>query len=137
MKSLTFFILLINLTDFIFLFFVLKLNMSCDGATRPSGLCSLTSLSVKFDFCHCTNVSVLFLCALLPEYVALYTYESPQAGDLTFTDGDVILVSKREGEWWSGSTGDRTGLFPHNYVKPKEADVRTCTHTHIKQSFYI
>ncbi|XP_008298692.1 intersectin-2b isoform X1 [Stegastes partitus] len=58
----------------------------------------------------------------LEEYVALYTYESPEPGDLTFSEGDVILVSKREGEWWNGSIGDRTGLFPSNYVKPKEAD---------------
>lgn len=46
-------------------------------------------------------------------------------------EGDVILVSKREGEWWNGSIGDRTGLFPNNYVKPKETDVRalsTCWH---------
>lgn len=56
--------------------------------------------------------------------MALYTYESPEPGDLTFREGDVILVSKREGEWWNGSIGDRTGLFPGNYVKPKETDVR-------------
>lgn len=56
--------------------------------------------------------------------MALYTYESPEPGDLTFREGDTILVSKREGEWWNGSIGDRTGLFPSNYVKPKEADVR-------------
>ncbi|XP_055086190.1 intersectin-2b [Periophthalmus magnuspinnatus] len=56
------------------------------------------------------------------EYVALYTYESPEPGDLTFKEGDMILVSKKEGEWWSGSIGDRTGLFPGNYVKPKETD---------------
>lgn len=60
-----------------------------------------------------------------PEYEALYTYESPEPGDLTFSEGDVILVSKRDGEWWNGSIGDRTGLFPSNYVKPKETDVRT------------
>lgn len=68
-------------------------------------------------------MNFLYLC--FPEYVALYTYESPEPGDLTFREGDVILVSKREGEWWNGSIGDRTGLFPSNYVKPKEADVRT------------
>ncbi|KAK6304783.1 hypothetical protein J4Q44_G00253690 [Coregonus suidteri] len=56
------------------------------------------------------------------EYVALYTYESPEPGDLTFREGDVILVTQREGEWWSGGIGDRTGVFPSNYVKPKEAD---------------
>lgn len=59
------------------------------------------------------------------EYVALYTYESPEPTDLTFSEGDVILVSKKEGEWWNGSIGDRTGVFPSNYVKPKETDVRT------------
>ncbi|XP_069549849.1 intersectin-2b isoform X1 [Brachyistius frenatus] len=58
----------------------------------------------------------------LEEYVALYTYESPEPGDLTFKEGDVILVSKREGEWWNGSIGDRTGVFPSNYIKPKETD---------------
>lgn len=57
--------------------------------------------------------------------MALYTYESPEPGDLTFREGDVILVSKKEGEWWNGSIGDRKGVFPSNYVKPKEADVRT------------
>ncbi|XP_026148800.1 intersectin-2b isoform X2 [Mastacembelus armatus] len=53
----------------------------------------------------------------LEEYIALYTYESPAAGDLTFREGDVILVSKREGEWWKGSIGDRIGIFPGTYVK--------------------
>ncbi|XDV43348.1 hypothetical protein PO909_011843 [Leuciscus waleckii] len=56
------------------------------------------------------------------EYVALYTYESPEPGDLTFTEGDTVLVSEREGEWWRGSIGDRSGVFPSNYVKPKETD---------------
>lgn len=65
-----------------------------------------------------------------PEFVALYTYESPQSGDLTFKEGDVILVSKRDGEWWNGSIGNRTGVFPNNYVKPKETDVRTLNITH-------
>lgn len=56
--------------------------------------------------------------------MALYTYESPESGDLTFREGDVVLVGKKEGEWWNGSIGDRKGVFPSNYVKPKEADVR-------------
>ncbi|XP_064809278.1 intersectin-2-like isoform X2 [Oncorhynchus masou masou] len=60
--------------------------------------------------------------APLEEYMALYTYESPEHGDLTFREGDVILVTQREGEWWSGGIGDRTGVFPSNYVKPKETD---------------
>ncbi|KAJ3593486.1 hypothetical protein NHX12_005820 [Muraenolepis orangiensis] len=59
---------------------------------------------------------------MLEEYTALFTYESPQQGDLTFLEGDVILVSEREGEWWQGAIGDRVGLFPSNYVKPKDSD---------------
>ncbi|ROL51010.1 Intersectin-2 [Anabarilius grahami] len=59
---------------------------------------------------------------LLEEYVALYTYESPESGDLTFCAEDVVLVTEREGEWWRGCIGDQSGLFPSNYVKPKESD---------------
>ncbi|XP_061559725.1 intersectin-2a isoform X2 [Phycodurus eques] len=59
----------------------------------------------------------------LEEYVALYTYESPEAGDLTFEEGDVIVVMEREGEWWHGCIGDQTGVFPSNYVKPLEPEV--------------
>ncbi|XP_063039904.1 intersectin-2b isoform X2 [Engraulis encrasicolus] len=56
------------------------------------------------------------------EFVALYTYESPEPGDLTFSAGDSILVTEKEGEWWRGCIGERYGVFPFNYVKPKEAD---------------
>lgn len=58
------------------------------------------------------------------EYVALYTYESPESGDLTFSVEDVVLVTEKEGEWWRGCIGEQSGLFPSNYVKPKEKDVR-------------
>ncbi|XP_058612265.1 intersectin-2a isoform X2 [Onychostoma macrolepis] len=59
---------------------------------------------------------------LFEEYVALYTYESPESGDLTFCAEDVVLVTEKEGEWWRGCIGDQSGLFPSNYVKPKEPD---------------
>lgn len=52
--------------------------------------------------------------------MALYTYESPEVGDLTFVEGDVVLVLEKEGEWWRGCIGDQTGLFPSNYVRPVE-----------------
>ena len=55
--------------------------------------------------------------------MALYTYESPEAGDLTFVEGDVVLVTEREGEWWRGCIGDHTGVFPSNYVRPVEPEV--------------
>uniref|UniRef100_A0A672HQ07 Intersectin 2a n=1 Tax=Salarias fasciatus TaxID=181472 RepID=A0A672HQ07_SALFA len=56
------------------------------------------------------------------EYVALYTYESPEVGDLTFVEGDVVMVTEREGEWWRGCIGDQTGVFPSNYVRPVEPE---------------
>uniref|UniRef100_UPI00358E5D18 intersectin-1 isoform X2 n=1 Tax=Myxine glutinosa TaxID=7769 RepID=UPI00358E5D18 len=54
------------------------------------------------------------------EFVALYTYESHEAGDLTFSAGDIILVTKKEGDWWTGTLGDQVGVFPSNYVRAKE-----------------
>ena len=49
--------------------------------------------------------------------VALYTYNSTVANDLSFNKGDVITIIKEDGEWWSGSKDGRTGTFPANYVK--------------------
>ncbi|XP_078619328.1 intersectin-1-like isoform X19 [Branchiostoma floridae x Branchiostoma japonicum] len=62
------------------------------------------------------------------ECVALYTYTSAEPGDLTFMVGEVILVTKQEGDWWEGSVGDRSGIFPANYVRLKEEqDIPTIT----------
>uniref|UniRef100_UPI003590174C intersectin-1-like n=1 Tax=Myxine glutinosa TaxID=7769 RepID=UPI003590174C len=49
--------------------------------------------------------------------VALYTYSSNEGGDLSFHEGDVITVNKKEGDWWSGSLGGREGIFPANHVR--------------------
>ncbi|XP_039743622.1 intersectin-2 isoform X1 [Pteropus medius] len=56
------------------------------------------------------------------EYIALYPYSSVEPGDLTFSEGEEILVTQKDGEWWTGSIGDRTGIFPSNYVKPKDQE---------------
>ncbi|XP_028637561.1 intersectin-2 isoform X1 [Grammomys surdaster] len=56
------------------------------------------------------------------EYIALYSYSSVEPGDLTFTEGEEILVTQKDGEWWTGSIGERTGIFPSNYVKPKDQE---------------
>uniref|UniRef100_A0A8C6JDB8 Intersectin-1 n=1 Tax=Melopsittacus undulatus TaxID=13146 RepID=A0A8C6JDB8_MELUD len=39
----------------------------------------------------------------LTEYIAMYTYESSEQGDLTFQQGDMILVTKKDGDWWTGT----------------------------------
>lgn len=63
------------------------------------------------------------LCAPCTEYIALYPYSSSEPGDLTFLEGEEILVTQKEGEWWTGSIDTRTGIFPSNYVRPKDPDV--------------
>ncbi|XP_046667454.1 intersectin-1 isoform X2 [Homalodisca vitripennis] len=50
-------------------------------------------------------------------YVALYPYMSGETGDLSFSQGEVVLVIKKEGEWWTGVIADRAGIFPSNYVQ--------------------
>lgn len=57
----------------------------------------------------------------------MYTYESAEQGDLTFQQGDVILVTKKDGDWWTGTVGDKSGVFPSNYVRLKDAEVNPLT----------
>lgn len=56
-------------------------------------------------------------------YVACYPYESAEVGDLTFVAGETVFVSKKDGDWWTGTIGLRTGIFPSNYVTKPDADV--------------
>ncbi|XP_075454596.1 intersectin-2 isoform X2 [Ascaphus truei] len=56
------------------------------------------------------------------EYVALYSYSSSETGDLAFNEGDIIQVTQKDGEWWTGNTEDRTGIFPSNYVRPRDQE---------------
>lgn len=39
-------------------------------------------------------------------------------GDLTFEVGEEMVVVKKEGDWWTGVIGSRSGMFPANYVQP-------------------
>ncbi|XP_059021066.1 intersectin-1-like [Mustela lutreola] len=56
------------------------------------------------------------------EFIAMYTYESSEQGDLTFQQVDVILVTKKDGDWWTGTVGDKSGVFPSNYVRLKDSE---------------
>uniref|UniRef100_A0A8C4GZ20 Intersectin-1 n=1 Tax=Dicentrarchus labrax TaxID=13489 RepID=A0A8C4GZ20_DICLA len=58
-----------------------------------------------------------------PEYVAMYTYESSEQGDLSFQQGDIVMVTRKEGDWWTGMVGGKTGVFPSNYVKPRDSSL--------------
>ena len=54
--------------------------------------------------------------------MALYPYESGEPGDLTFAAGDIIKVTKADGDWWTGKCGEREGVFPNNYVQKYQTD---------------
>ncbi|XP_077147628.1 intersectin-2 isoform X5 [Ranitomeya variabilis] len=56
------------------------------------------------------------------EYIALYPYSSNETGDLAFNEGDVIQVTQKDGEWWTGAVGDRIGIFPSNYVRSRDQE---------------
>merc|ERR1719244_2022155 len=51
-------------------------------------------------------------------YVSVYPYTSDEPGDLIFEAGEYITVTAKNGDWWTGTTGDRAGVFPFNYVEP-------------------
>ncbi|KAK6622584.1 hypothetical protein RUM43_008426 [Polyplax serrata] len=53
-------------------------------------------------------------------YVSVYHYQSSEPGDLSFDQGESITVIKKDGDWWTGVIGNRTGLFPSNYVEKSE-----------------
>ena len=59
-----------------------------------------------------------FSCSLSAEpFTAIYPYNSDEPGDLNFNQGDVIMVVKSDGEWWTGYIDGRSGIFPANFVK--------------------
>lgn len=62
---------------------------------------------------------------LSENYIACYPYESAEVDDLVFVAGEHIRVIKKDGDWWTGVIGTRTGIFPSNYVQP--ADESTLT----------
>ena len=52
--------------------------------------------------------------------VAIFDFEAQEATDLGFKKGAEITVLKKDGDWWTGKIGDKTGMFPYNYVKTRE-----------------
>ncbi|KAG8851347.1 hypothetical protein FRB96_009412 [Tulasnella sp. 330] len=54
--------------------------------------------------------------------IALYDYNANEAGDLSFTEGDVIWVTEKTqttNDWWTGvlaANPDTKGIFPANFV---------------------
>ncbi|NXO21220.1 SH3Y1 protein, partial [Cisticola juncidis] len=75
------------------------------------------SVFVTLFYCH---LRTFYLGTYDPvEVTALYSFEGQQPGDLTFKAGDKITVTTKTNsqfDWWEGTTGGKTGIFPANYV---------------------
>ncbi|XP_030594683.1 rho guanine nucleotide exchange factor 6 isoform X2 [Archocentrus centrarchus] len=49
---------------------------------------------------------------------ARYNFKQNNEDELSFSKGDVILVTRQEeGGWWEGTLNGKTGWFPSNYVR--------------------
>lgn len=63
-------------------------------------------------------------------YISCYPYESAEPGDLVFDAGEYIVVTKKDGDWWTGTIGgNRTGVFPSNYVQDVDTTAQTAADT--------
>jgi len=52
--------------------------------------------------------------------VALYNFHAVEAGDLTFSKGDVIVITRKSDstdDWWTGKVNGKEGIFPANFVE--------------------
>lgn len=63
------------------------------------------------------SVSLLFI-PLLPSVVAIYDYARDKEDELSFQEGAIIYVIKKNDDgWYEGVMCGTTGLFPGNYVE--------------------
>ena len=54
----------------------------------------------------------------LEKVQAIYDYSADKDDELTFSEGSVIYVLKKNDDgWWEGIMDGVTGLFPGNYVE--------------------
>ncbi|KAJ7169511.1 hypothetical protein C8R46DRAFT_1089026 [Mycena filopes] len=52
--------------------------------------------------------------------IALYDFRAAQPGDLSFSKGDIIVITKRSestDDWWTGTLDGRKGIFPANFIE--------------------
>ena len=53
---------------------------------------------------------------------ALYDFEPQEEGELRMRKGDIVTVlEKVDQNWWKGTCGSQSGLFPAPYVKEVES----------------
>ena len=55
--------------------------------------------------------------------VAKYDFKAVKEKDLSFKEGDEIIIEKkRENGWWVGYCKGKRGYFPHNYVEERKGE---------------
>ena len=58
----------------------------------------------------------------LEKVLAIYDYNADKEDELTFQEGQIIYVLKKNDDgWWEGVMEGITGLFPGNYVESSNA----------------
>jgi len=50
-------------------------------------------------------------------FVAIYDFSSDDPQELSFSEGDEILISQQDGEWWWGDKDGRQGYVPANHLE--------------------
>ncbi|KAJ3434265.1 syndapin isoform c [Anaeramoeba flamelloides] len=51
------------------------------------------------------------------KYKALYSYEKNEEGEISFNEGDyLIIIEKDESGWWQAQLGDKIGTIPSTYL---------------------
>eukprot|EP00088_Acartia_fossae_P009026 TRINITY_DN14354_c0_g1_i4.p1 TRINITY_DN14354_c0_g1~~TRINITY_DN14354_c0_g1_i4.p1 ORF type:complete len:687 (-),score=167.82 TRINITY_DN14354_c0_g1_i4:336-2396(-) len=84
------------------------------GGGSPQPLSSVTSSVVMQESLAPSWVPK----AYIEKVVAIYDYNADKEDELTFTEGQIIYVVKKNDDgWWEGVMDGITGLFPGNYVE--------------------
>lgn len=52
--------------------------------------------------------------------MALYPFHSEEVGDLSFEEGDIIIVTEDLGDWLKGQFGAQIGIFPSTFVQERQ-----------------
>ncbi|KJE90209.1 hypothetical protein CAOG_01550 [Capsaspora owczarzaki ATCC 30864] len=56
-----------------------------------------------------------------PTALALYSFVATKTDELSFDEGDIIVLTKViDGGWWEGTVKNSTGWFPSNYCEIQE-----------------
>jgi len=48
---------------------------------------------------------------------AQFDFAAQESNELSFKNGDILLIHKQNGEWWEGELNGNKGLLPSNYVQ--------------------